>query len=79
MGLDTINDDVQPVQLILQSLPAGVGPGLGLHSQGDKLSRDMFCQQTHPQPMLFPCYTGLSWCGLGRLLGFKSTVVQANS
>lgn len=64
MGLGSISDEVQPVQLVLQSLPAGAGPGPRLHSEADTLARDMFCQQTHPQYTLFPLHwplTGCSW------------------
>lgn len=47
MGLDSISDNVQLVQLVLQSLPAGMGPVLGPHSKADELSRDTVHQQTY--------------------------------
>ena len=62
MGLDSLSDNVQLVQLVLQSLPAGAEPGLGLHSKADKLSRDTFCQQTHPQNTLLPLHWPFMVC-----------------
>ena len=61
MGLDGISHD-QLVQLVLHSVPAGAGPGLGLHSEADQLSRDMFGQQTYPQHMLFPLHRPIAVC-----------------
>lgn len=73
MGLDSISDNVQLVHLVLQSLPAGMGPVLGPHSKADELSRDTFHQQTY---LTHWCsgYTGLSRCALEKLLRFESAV-----
>lgn len=35
MGLESVSDDVRPVQLVLQSWPAGAGPGPRLHSEAE--------------------------------------------
>lgn len=47
MGLDRLCDNVQ---LVLQTLPAGAAPGLGLRLEADKLSRDThFANKQVPQ------------------------------
>lgn len=78
MCLDSISDNVQLVQLALQSRPAGNGPGLGLHSKTNKLSRDGFSNRHMPSTRCFG-YTGPSWCSLKKLMKFESTVGQTNS
>ena len=54
VSLDNISDNVQLVQLVHQSLPAGGWASSGLCSKAAELCRDIFSPQTHAQHTLFP-------------------------
>lgn len=73
MGLDSICDNAQPVQLVLQS-----SPGLGLHLKADTFSSGTCCQQTQPSTCRSGS-TGLSWCAPEKLTRFASAVGQINA